>query len=129
MKSIKPGRGPSFMSGIGGIAVGIFGIIWIIGARCMGAPGIFSAFVVLFVLMAVGGAIYNFMNATGKQRFSAFDVVDGTEEVDPLNKRFGDRANASAHTEPSGDTAFCPYCGGKAEDDYRYCKKCGKELP
>lgn len=24
---------------------------------------------------------------------------------------------------------FCPYCGGKAEKDFRFCKFCGKSLP
>ncbi|WP_418419128.1 zinc-ribbon domain-containing protein, partial [Anaerotignum lactatifermentans] len=26
------------------------------------------------------------------------------------------------------ETAFCPYCGAKAEKDYAFCRSCGKKL-
>lgn len=117
------------MSGIGGIAVGVFGVIWTIAASSMGAPGFFTAFGVVFVLLAIGGAIYNFLNATGKKRFSAFDITDGSEEPDPLNERFGVNDKDFHSADADGETEFCPYCGAKAEDGYRYCRKCGKELP
>ena len=35
MKSIKPGRGPSMMGAIVGIAIAVFGILWTIGAADM----------------------------------------------------------------------------------------------
>ena len=41
MKSVKPGRGPSFMNGIGYAAAAVFGIFWMILAGGMGAPGLF----------------------------------------------------------------------------------------
>lgn len=149
MKSVKPGRGPSFLSGVGGIVAGVFGVIWTIMAGSIGAPWFFTAFGVVFILLAIGGAVYNFINATNKKRFSAFDITSDDEEPDPLNQVFGedsDTAGARAGGEASdplsqafgeGRTAagsksearFCPYCGAKAEADYRFCAGCGKQLP
>ena len=37
MKSIKPGRGPSMMGGVGSVIAAIFGVFWTIGAVQMGA--------------------------------------------------------------------------------------------
>lgn len=53
MKSVKPGRGPSFMNGVGYVAAAVFGIFWMILAGGIGAPGLFVAFGAIFVLMAV----------------------------------------------------------------------------
>ena len=128
MKHIKPGRGPSFMGGIGSIFIGLFGIGWTVMASSMGAPAIFPLFGVGFVLLAIAQGVYHFMNASGKKRVSAFDITSDAEEPDPLNERFGGQANQT----PSGvgeAAAFCPYCGERAEESYRYCKKCGKALP
>lgn len=126
MKSVKPGRGPSFMGGVGSlIAVG-FGAIWMALAFSMGAPTLFCLFGVLFILMGLANVIYSFVNATGKKRFSVFDITEDGEEEDPLNERFGVKRETKA---PDGETVYCPYCGEKAEQGYRYCRKCGKELP
>lgn len=94
MKSIKRGRGPSVRSGIGGIFVALFGVVWIIGAsaitRGMGIFAvIFPLFGVIFVIAAVAGAICDFRNASAPNRFSEYDITDGSEERDPLNARFG----------------------------------------
>jgi hypothetical protein len=128
MKSVKPGRAPSFMGSVGSIIIGVIGIGWTIGANQMGAPGFFTLFGVGFVTLAVVGAVYQLKNATSKNRFSAFDITDGSEETDPLNARFGARNESPAPSADSG-AAFCPYCGAKAEDGYLYFKKCGKKLP
>lgn len=40
MKSVKPGRGPSFMNGVGYVAAAVFGIFWMILAGGIGAPGV-----------------------------------------------------------------------------------------
>ena len=96
MKSIKPGRGPSMMSGIAGIGAVIFGIFWTIMAVQMGAPIFFAAFGIIFVVTAIVGVIYNMNNATGEQRYSAFDIVDEGEEADPLNERFGRNVKADS---------------------------------
>ena len=140
MKSIKPGRGPSMMGAIVGILVAVIGVAWTIGAIDItsgmggafgdpfgGAVGvIFPLFGVVFVVIAIIGAVYNYKNATGKNRYSQFDIVDSEEEPDPLNERFGDQEQQESQC---GENAFCPYCGNKIEGDYVYCNRCGKRLP
>ena len=143
MRSIKPGRGPSMMSGIGGIFAALFGVFWTIMAVSMGA-GFMVPFGLIFIGFAVVGVIYNMKNATSKNRYSAFDITDGNEEPDPLNQRYGNQGynqydyNSSSNSqgydaygrpEETEDSAFCPYCGNPVEGDYRFCNKCGKELP
>ena len=124
MKHIKPGRGPSMMGGIGAIAVGIFGVIWTISAASMGG-GLFALFGVVFVGMAIAIAVYNFKNATGKERYSAFDIVDETEEPDPLQARYG----KTPPTSTKRKSKFCPWCGAKVDAEYEFCNECGKKLP
>lgn len=137
MKSVKPGRGPSFMGGVASIAAALFGVLWVIGAANMtgemsafgagpggfGLVGIFPLFGVVFIIIAVAGAVYNFKNAAGRNRYSEFDIVEGGEEPDPLNERFG----AGDEAEPA--RGYCPYCGNAIDGDYIYCNRCGKKLP
>ena len=141
MKSIKPGRGPSMMGVVMGIVAVLFGILWIVGAASMSSgmddfafyadPSmntvdmIFPLFGVLFVIAAIVGVVYNYKNATGKNRYSEFDIVEDDEEPDPLNERFGQ--HSSGETE-SHTNAFCPYCGNDIEGDHLYCDRCGKKL-
>lgn len=129
MKSVKPGRGPSLMSGISSILVALFGVVWTIIAASNGG-GLFALFGVIFIAIAVVQAVYNFKNATGKNRYSEFDITDADEETDPFNERFGysertNRCNFSSETE----SKFCPYCGTRVEADFEFCHKCGKRLP
>ncbi len=143
MKSIKPGRGPSMMQGISSIAVALFGVIWTIAAASMGG-GIFALFGIIFIGIAVVQAVYNFKNATGENRYSAFDITEGNEEPDPLNERFGVRQNMYEGTAQDAyetsyqesqdvsndrDSEYCPYCGIKVNKDFVYCNQCGKKLP
>ncbi len=130
MKSIKPGRGPSMMGGIGSIAAGIFGIIWTIMAAAGGAPPFFALFGVIFIILAVVQAGYHFKNAVGKNRYSSFDITDETEEKDPLAERFFDsKSNTVSNLYDHKKVEFCPYCGTKTENDFQFCKQCGKKLP
>ena len=129
MKSIKPGRGPSMMSGISSILVGVFGVAWTIGAVSMGAGGLFAVFGLVFVAMAVVSAVYNFKNATSKNRYSSFDITDENEEPDPWNERFGENRTEPQTTAYSSDSKYCPYCGTRVDGDFLYCNKCGKKLP
>lgn len=128
MKSIKPGRGPSAMGAWGAVVAVVFGIFWTIAAAGMGAPAIFPIFGVLFILTGIGVGVYHFKNATGKNRYSAFDITEEGEEPDPLEQRFG---RPEAHDAADGQTAdgFCPYCGAPADAGYAFCRKCGKQLP
>lgn len=75
----------------------------------MGAPISFSIFGVLFVIVGIVQAVYNFKNAAGKKRYSAFDIVDGEEEPDPLNQRFGGQPPEAVDTSgPGGAPALLP---------------------
>ena len=108
MKSIKPGRGPSFMGGIAGIAGTLFALLWTIFAFKMGAPFMFPLFGIVFMVL-----------------------MDSQEEVDPLNERFGSIGEADdVHiktlrgADRETETAYCPYCGAKVDRDFEFCAKC-----
>ncbi len=132
MKSIKPGRGPSAMGAIGGIFAAIFGVFWTIMAARTGAPKIFAMFGVLFVVMAIVQVVYNYKNASGRNRMSVYDITDEHEEKDPVDKYIKykeineddyNNGNISGHGEK-----FCPYCGKELKGDFQYCPKCGREV-
>lgn len=126
MKSIKPGRGPSMMGGVVGIFMIGFGILWTVMAAQ--ASGIFALFGVLWTGIAIVMTLYHFKNATAKNRYSAFDITDATEEPDPLNERFGNTKEAPQE-KSDADNKFCPYCGTPVKDDFEFCNSCGKKLP
>ena len=135
MKSVKPGRGPSFLGCVVCLFMALFGVLWTVAAFSIdaGLSGvIFSLFGIIFVGFAVVNAIYNFKNATGKNRYSEFDITDGDEEPVLLFERFGSRS-ASKPTESKDDkktkNKFCPYCGAEVGGDYTFCNSCGKKLP
>ena len=131
MKSVKPGRGPSFQGGLAAVFAGVFGVIWTIGAGSIGAPPFFMLFGVVFVLFALVKAGFAFYNATAENRHSVIDIVSDEEEPDPLNAYFGKGGEGYMPEEKQEKAkfGFCPYCGAEAEGDYRFCARCGKELP
>lgn len=120
------------MKFIGSVFSIVFGIFWTIMAARMGAPAFFPIFGVIFIIMGIVQAVYNYKNATGKNRFSSFDITEDGEEPDPLEQRFGgskyrdDTAQGSGFTSSS---SFCPYCGKGVDGGFEYCPKCGKRLP
>ena len=128
MKNIKPGRGPSMMGGVVGIFMIGFGILWtVIAAQ---ASGLFALFGVFWTGIAVVQTVYNFKNATGKNRYSQYDITYSNEEPDPLNDRFGNpQTDRQSSRMLDTDSAFCPYCGTSVGGDFEYCNKCGKKLP
>jgi len=128
MKSIKPGRGPSFMSGLASAGAALFGVFWTVFAAAMGA-WFMIPFGLIFVGLGVANAIYDFKNATNKNRYSSFDIVDGGEEPDPLNARYGGGQSSDAKDSAVLPSSFCPYCGASAEGDFAFCNRCGKQLP
>ena len=84
----------------------------------------------------MANTVYNFKNATGEKRYSAYDIVEHTEEPDPLNERFGEVKNApdkkestDTAAEEKKDSKFCPWCGEAVEEAFVYCNHCGKKLP
>lgn len=133
MKSIKPGRGPSFMGGIASLFGIVFAIFWTIMAVSMGASVFFPLFGLLFIGIGVANAVYSFKNATGEHRYSEYDIVDSHEEPDPWNTQYGAQAettfNQSTADNPGGGFAYCPYCGAKLGAGFAFCGKCGKPLP
>lgn len=128
MKSVKPGRGPSFLSAWGALVVSVFGVFWTVMAVSMHAPVFFPIFGGLFVLTGIGMAVYHFKNATGKNRYSTFDITSDKEEPDPLNARFGTDGGMDDDARDSGSAGYCPYCGAPAEQGYAFCRRCGKPL-
>lgn len=131
MKSIKPGRGPSAMGAAGSVIAAVFGLIWTGAAVSMGAPIFFPLFGIVFVIMGIVQAVYNFKNATSENRYSEFDIVDSEEESDPLSQRFASGQTASRPPEEPGSSAlrYCPYCGARVSGDFEFCGSCGKKLP
>ena len=73
------------MNGVAAAGAAVFGFIWIIGVRSIGAPWFMSAFGVVFILIAIGSAAYSFYSGTAQNRPSVVDIVDDSEEPDPLN--------------------------------------------
>lgn len=114
------------MGGVMSIVVAVFGIFWTVMAASIGA-GPFALFGLVFIAVAVIQAVYHFKNATGKNRYSAFDITDGHEEPDPLNVRFGEQSEETASVDT--DHRFCPYCGTAVASDFEFCNQCGKKLP
>jgi len=129
------------MSGVVGIFVALFGVFWTIMAASMGG-GFMAIFGLFFIAIAIMQVVYNFKNATGKNRYSEYDITESNEESDPFNERFNPDStywyNASAssasstsssNTSQSTASKFCPYFGTKVEADYEFCNNCGKKLP
>jgi len=119
------------MGGISAVAIVIFGIFWTIMASSMGAPIFFPLCGVVFILLGIATAIYNFKNATGENRFSLFDFTDHSNEPDPLNTRFGNVSSGETKNKDNTDSAtanFCPYCGSRTGPDHLFCKRCGKNM-
>lgn len=129
MKSIKPGRGPSAMNVMGSVFAVIFGIFWTIQAVSMGAPIMFPIFGCFFVITGIVQGLYSYKNATGKNRFSTFDITEGNEEIDPLEQVLFSKENIESEGENKSSAKFCPYCGAGVQDNFEFCPECGKQLP
>ncbi len=126
MRSIKPGRGPSALSGIIGIFMIGFGIVWTVLASQI--SGIVALFGILWTGIAVVTTVYNFKNASQKNRYSTFDITDDREEPDPLNLKFGN-TGITEEKQPDTVSRFCPYCGAEVGKDFQFCNNCGRKLP
>lgn len=130
MYSIKPGRGPSLMGALGGIVVAIFSIAISVIAASEGGPSIFIFFPATFAIFAIIGVIYNFYNATQKDRMSTLDITTDGEESDPVAQAMG-HAPTARHAEGNGRQLagnFCPFCGSSVSAQFKFCPQCGKGI-
>ena len=120
------------MGGVKSIFMALYGVFWTVIAASMGAV-IMMPFGFIFIGIAVVNALYNFKNATGENRYSSFDIVDHTEESDPLNDKFGKPQTHNPETQNAAsdnkEQKYCPYCGAKVGADFIFCNSCGKKQP
>ncbi|RVU55489.1 zinc ribbon domain-containing protein [Anaerosphaera multitolerans] len=158
MKKIKKGRGPSFLRFLGSIAAIIFGIFWTVLAFSLttnlrSSEGTlkligyaFPLFGIVFILMGIFEAIYNYRNAVSKKRFSEYDIVEDDEEDDTFtlfskNKKSQKERDRDPiyeedykhmdfeNTSPGFQfKKYCTECGTPLEKDYKYCPECGKKI-
>ncbi len=118
------------MGGIMGIAAALFGLFWTVMVFSSGG-GAMGFFGLIFVAVGILNAVRGFRNAFSKNRRSEFDIVDGTEETDSWNERYGNNFSAGTvnrYVDANGNS-FCPYCGNTVEKDFKFCNDCGRKLP
>ena len=128
MKSIKPGRGPSLLSGIATL-IGIAVIICFAAMAIKMRQTFFLIIAGFILLVYICFTIYHFSNAIKKNRHSILYIEDDRE------------SNSSPSAEPKEPSAllngkpidgvaprYCPYCGKDTESDFLYCKFCGRKL-
>lgn len=132
MRHIKPGRGPSMMSGVFCIFTVIVFISWTFAAVSLGAPLPFILSGVVFVIYGIVQAIYHLNNTSRKDRFSSFDITDDREEPDPFSQMYHGNTQDNFSDPPGTPTdemRYCPWCGAKLQPGYHYCTRCGRQLP
>lgn len=113
---------------VGGLVAAGFGVFGAISATNMGSPCFFVLFGVVFVLVGLGGAIYNFHNAASKNRFSTYNITVQGEEIDPLDPRTRADRPGSEPVECEEKPSFCPYCGTMFKPSFEFCPNCGKDI-
>jgi len=127
------------MSFVESVAAVVFGILWTIIAFSItvNSPfglfgAIFPLFGIVFITVGVIQAVYNYRNATGKDRYSMYDITDSSEEGDPSAKWIKDELEHQDKKErrhyETKDFNFCPYCGTRLDSGYAYCPKCGEAV-
>lgn len=120
------------MGVFGGIIAALFGVFWTAMTIRMRAPFFFAMFGVIFIVAAIVNTVYNYKNATGKNRMSLYDITDEDDEPDPFNKyaNYGKSEidRSVSFQEEDDNTRYCPYCGEALKRDYEYCPKCGKQV-
>ena len=119
------------MSAVSSVVAVIFGVFWTVMTVQMGAPFFFPLFGLCFIGLGVMQVIYHTRNATRKNRYSTFDITDSSEEPDPLAQRFAPQEEPEpqeGEAEPQEGALFCPYCGAPMQEDYKFCRKCGRQV-
>lgn len=150
--SVKQGRIPSLAGAIFGIfwTIGVISmmifIIVVFGGKLEFDGIMLLPFICIPSSMVIVGifiTIMGFYNAFAKNRISSADIVSYEEEPDPgrhliLNETDEDNDPSVLDPPPivPGKRAdisekkggFCPYCGARAEADFEFCRKCGKDI-
>lgn len=134
MYSVKPGRGPSLLSAILALVIGVpFALFWLGTASRIHAPRFFIFFGIVFLLVLVASAFIGFYNATSKDRMSQFEITTPREERDPFDRLAPPPPPASGATAPAAQAVsakqFCPFCGTQLGEGFNFCPKCGKPQP
>lgn len=127
------------MSFVGSVIAVVFGVFWTIIALniTQNAPFpiigiVFPLFGVIFIIFGIVQAVYHLKNATGKNRFSLFDVTDSSQEGDPADawlKKDNEAPRAAAHQASAvGAFSYCPYCGTRLTSEFSFCPRCGRQI-
>lgn len=115
-RNLPNGSGDSVIGA--GISV-LFILFWLYTAFRGGAPVIF------YIVGAFG--LYTSLKGFA-QRYTAYrqrkNNPDFYEYTEYRNKGYD---SAPRHID-AGDVRYCPYCGGKVQQDYAYCPYCGSKL-
>ncbi len=114
------------------LVIGVpFVIFWISKAAEMKAPGFFVFFGLAVLVLLVVNIGMSFYNATSRNRISQYDITTNKEEGDPFDRlapppaRAEDAGSTSARGARSGEV-FCPCCGTRLDQGFKYCPRCGK---
>lgn len=123
--SIKPGRGPSSFNAVGSVFAAIFGVLWTLGAIATASSApfpfgiVFPLFGVVFVALAIAGAVYHAHNASQPNRFSEYDVISTEDEPEPLFR-------SPEPTDREGRAGmYCTHCGAAMRENDKFCSACG----
>lgn len=106
---IRPGRTRSILVGIMALVVTVAGVVMLTsfgGFGAFGGPP--TAFIVLWVIIGLGGAAAAFYNAFSKRGLPLYEV-----DVD---------------REGGEEGEYCPRCGKPVASEDQFCRNCGALL-
>ena len=129
MMKNKPGKG-SLVTGLIGIGVAIFGIIWTFEAYSITKDSPFGsqpsiiliAAGILFVVIAILGAIRGFRNGSEEDRNE--ENLTGREAEENLVNRITQAVKENQMPREKSKWN-CPYCGTAVHEDEAFCPACG----
>lgn len=145
------------MGGVASVVSIMIGILWMISVSRITSPmgelrssfsgvaRILPLFGLVFISIGIANAIYNFRNATARNRYSILDITDSETEPDPLNERFGQDRNETGEEAPHDAATGDGYPSwGRNERGFgegrsvagrgpsgvrsRYCPYCGRSV-
>lgn len=160
MKNVKRKRGPSFLSFLGSLAAIIFGVLWTVlayvGTSSLRATDgtmkivgyAFPIFGIIFILMGIFEATYNFKRAMSQKKsieedtlqedenrtFSLFSKKNknpyrSTRSSSNAEDEYEDEDYDFSQTNPNMSfKKYCTECGAPLDKNYKYCPECGKKI-